>query len=73
MLSYGLPSLLAIAGIGWRMYRKRAYRNRILIAAAILCVVGIAGGVALSRFWFTQVDYSVGVDAAGADAGADAG
>ena len=68
MLSYGLPSLLAMAGVSWRIYRKRAYRSGILIAAAMLCVVGIAGGVALSRFWFTQ-DYT----AAGGGAGVGAG
>jgi hypothetical protein len=80
MLSYGLPSLLALAGVSWRMYRKRAYHNRILIAAVVLCVIGIVGGIALSRFWFTQIDYGdaggvvsdaggIGADAGGASAG----
>jgi hypothetical protein len=82
MLTYGLPSVLALAGVSWRMYRKRAHRNRILIAAVVLCVIGIVGGIALSRFWFTQIDYSaagtsgimgeagaVGGDAGGASAG----
>jgi len=82
MLSFGLPSVLALAGVSWRMYRKRAYHNRILIAAVMLCVIGIAGGIALSRFWFTQIDYSAAAgvgevvgDAggAGASAGASAG
>jgi hypothetical protein len=68
MLSYGFPSLLTIAGIGWRMHRKNAWRNRILITASVLCVVGIIGGIALSRFWFTQIDY-----AGGALVDADAG
>jgi hypothetical protein len=65
MLSWGLPSLLAAGGIGWRMYRKRAYRDRVLIAAAMLCVVGIAGGIALSRFWFTHIDYAAGAGLSG--------
>ena len=57
MLSYGMPSLLAIGGVAWRMHRRRGWRNGTLIAAATLCLVGIVGGVALSRFWFTH-DYS---------------
>ena len=65
MLSWGLPSVLAGAGIGWRMYRKRAYRDRVLIAAAVLCVVGIAGGIALSRFWFTHIDYAAAAGISG--------
>ena len=60
MLSWGMPSLLAAAGVAWRMYRKHAWRNKVLIAAAVLCVIGIAGGIALSRFWFTHVDYASG-------------
>ena len=59
-LSYGLPSLLAAAGVGWRMHRKRAYRNPILVAAAAVCVVGLIGGVVVSRFWFSQVDFTAG-------------
>lgn len=59
-LCYGLPSLLAAVGVAWRMRRKHDYRNRILIAAAVLCVIGIVVGVSLSRFWFTKVDYSAG-------------
>ena len=59
-LCWGLPSLLAAAGVGWRMHRKHAYRDATLIAAALLCVVGIAGGVVLSRFWFTHVDFTAG-------------
>jgi len=58
MLSWGMPSAFALAGVGWRMYRKHAWRNKVLIAAALLCVVGVAGGIALSRFWFTHVDYA---------------
>jgi hypothetical protein len=74
MLSYGLPSLLAIAGVTWRMYRKRAWGNRTLIAATVLCVIGIGGGLALSHFWFTQVDYSAaGPGGAGTGAGSSGG
>ena len=78
MLSFGLPSVLALAGVGWRMYRKRAYHNRVLIAAVVLSLIGIAGGIALSRFWFTQIDYSaagvgeVAGDASGIMGGAGA-
>jgi len=57
-LCYGLPSLLAAGGVGWRMHRKGAYRHKILIAAAVLCLIGIVGGFVVSRFWFTQVDYT---------------
>ena len=56
-LSFGLPSLLAASGVAWRMRRTRGYRKPILVAAAVLCAVGIVGGIAVSRFWFTQVDY----------------
>jgi hypothetical protein len=77
MLSYGLPSLLAMAGVSWRMYRKRGWRNKILIAAATLCVIGIVGGIALSRFWFMH-DYlgsegGAGASGAGVGAGVGAG
>ena len=71
MLSYGLPSLLAMAGVSWRMYRKRAWRNRILIGATTLCVIGIVGGVALSRFWFMH-DYPTGSDVGGGGGGGGA-
>ena len=56
-LSYGLPSLLAAGGVAWRMHRKHAYRSPILVAAAALCLVGIVGGIVVSRFWFSQVDF----------------
>ena len=72
MLSYGLPSVLAVGGVGWRMHRKRAWRNGILITAGTLCIVGMVGGIALSRFWFTH-DYSALVGGSGSGGASAAG
>jgi hypothetical protein len=51
-LMYGIPSLVAGLVVGLRVWKTRAYRNPILIAAATICVIGIVGGVVVSRFWF---------------------
>ena len=61
-LSYGIPSLLAAAAVGFRIWKKQAYRNPILIAAAAVCLVGLVGGILVSRFWFTPHtdDYTAG-------------
>jgi hypothetical protein len=60
-LCYGIPSLLAAALVGWRIWKAKKYRNPILIAAAIVCLLGIVGGVLVSRFWFhAHDDYTAG-------------
>jgi hypothetical protein len=52
-LSYGVPSLLAAIGVALRIWKKKAYRNPILITAAAVCLLGLVGGILVSRFWFT--------------------
>ena len=55
-LMYGIPSVLAVALVGLRVRQTRKYRNPILITAAVFCVVGIVGGMLVSRFWFHAHD-----------------
>jgi hypothetical protein len=57
MLMYGIPSIAAAALLGLRVWKKRNYRNPILISAAIVCLTGICAGYAVSRFWFAR-DYT---------------
>ena len=51
-LSYGVPSIVASAAVGLRIRNTKRYRDPILVTAALLCVVGVIGGVLVSRFWF---------------------
>jgi len=53
-LSYGIPSAVVALAVGWRMWRKRAARNRILQAAAVIALVGIISGIMVSRFWWLR-------------------
>ena len=59
-LTYGVPSLFAATAVGFRVWKKKAYRNPILITAAAVCLVGVVGGLIVSRFWFRHVDYTAG-------------
>lgn len=56
-LLYGVPSVLAAGGVALRIYRTRRYKDRILIAATALCLIGVVGGYAVSRFWWSY-DYT---------------
>jgi hypothetical protein len=53
-LTYGIPSAFTALLIAWRMWQKRAFRDTILITAAVIAVVGMAGGVLVSRFWWLR-------------------
>ncbi|MEO6435730.1 MAG: hypothetical protein ABIP55_08200 [Tepidisphaeraceae bacterium] len=53
-LCFGIPSLATVLVIAARMHRKRSYRDRVLIAAAALAIVGVVAGIILSRFWWRQ-------------------
>ena len=60
-LSYGLPSIVASLAVGHRIWNTRKYRDPILVTATVLCVIGVVGGVLVSRFWFgTPTDYTAG-------------
>ena len=58
-ITYGVPSILAAALVGRRMWRTRDFKHPIRVAAAGACIVGIVVGVLVSRFWWFA-DYTAG-------------
>jgi hypothetical protein len=57
-ITYGIPSMLAIAAIGWRIWETRGRQQRllsqsILLAATVLSVAGMVGGLFISRYWYS--------------------
>jgi hypothetical protein len=54
VLFFGVPSAVVALAVGWRAAKTRDFRDRILLTAAGLCVVGVVAGLTLSRFWWTN-------------------
>jgi hypothetical protein len=56
-LTYCVPSLLVIVAIAWRIWQARGRAQRltaqsVLLAATVLSVAGLVGGICISMYWY---------------------
>jgi hypothetical protein len=54
-LTYGVPSLLVGALSGWRLWKKHHLRDRPLVWAAGLSLLGLISGPLISRIWWVHL------------------